>query len=87
MPEDRGWRDSWREYQRSLSLVMNWIVGMLAFSLGGHYLDRKRGGGYALTLVGMFLGLVYGGYETWKTVRGMQEQENRDGKRETGSKP
>ena len=72
--------------------MTNWVVGMLAFSLGGYYLDRKRGGGYALTLAGMFLGLVYVGYETWKTVRQMQQEERDDGerereKRETGAKP
>ena len=34
-----------------------------------HDADRKHGGGIFWTLVGMFLGLIYGAYEFWIVVR------------------
>lgn len=50
-------------------LGLQLAVGMAVFAGGGYWLDRKRGGGALFTLVGVGLGLFYGGYECWKVVR------------------
>ena len=55
--------------QPALGFAYQVITGMLLFTGLGWYLDRRRGGGYALTLGGMFLGLLYMAYETWKLIR------------------
>lgn len=52
-----------------MNLGLNFAVGMGLFSFGGYKLDQKRGDGNLFTLLGMFLGLIYGGYEVWKLVR------------------
>lgn len=52
-----------------LSLGLTLSVGMVVFTLIGQAIDKKRGGGSGFTLAGMFLGLIYGGYEIWKAVR------------------
>jgi hypothetical protein len=50
---------------------------MLVFALLGHFVDRRIGGNKdTFTLVGLFLGLFYGGYEVWKVVRALQRQED-----------
>ena len=53
----------------ALSLGTQLAAGIAIFSFLGHFFDKKRGGGYAFTLLGIFLGLFYGGYEVWKVVR------------------
>ena len=53
---------------RLVSLGTNVAVGMGMFILIGYYIDEKRGGQF-WTLTGVFLGLVYGGYEVWKAIR------------------
>ena len=60
----------------AVSLGLNMTAGMIMFSFIGHWIDEKRGGGYIATLIGMFLGLFYCGYEVWKIVRNTQGQEN-----------
>jgi len=45
--------------------------GMLLFGLGGHWLDRRYGTGRIWLIVGLFAGLFYGFYETWKAVRAL----------------
>ncbi|MCE9616678.1 MAG: AtpZ/AtpI family protein [Lentisphaerae bacterium] len=57
--------------QRSaaVNLGLNFAVGIALLTYVGHWLDARRGGGSGWTLTGMFLGLVYGAYETWKVVR------------------
>ena len=51
------------------ALGTNLVVGMGLFTFIGYYIDRKHGGGIFWTLVGMFLGLIYGAYEFWIVVR------------------
>lgn len=53
----------------AVNLGLNFAVGMGLFSYIGYRIDQKRGGGGIFTLAGMFLGLVYGGYEVWKLLR------------------
>lgn len=58
----------------ALSLGSQMLAGMLACSMLGYWIDRKRGGGSAFTLAGLFLGLFYCGYEVWKLVRQLNEE-------------
>lgn len=58
----------------AMSLGTNLAVGMAVFAAGGWWLDKKRGGGSAFTLLGIFLGLFYGAYEVWKTVRALEKK-------------
>ena len=51
---------------------LNFAVGMAIFSFVGYKIDQKRGDGSAFTLIGMFLGLIYGGYEVWKLTHPVQ---------------
>ena len=60
----------------AIALGTNLTAGMLFFSGIGYYVDHRRGDGQAWTLVGMFLGLLWCGYEVWKLVR-FQETKNR----------
>jgi hypothetical protein len=86
-PEERDSGTADRRFaRRAIALGTNLAVGMVAFSLGGYWLDARRGGGLLWTLVGMFLGLVYGGYEVWKVVRELERQDRgrQDTARRTG---
>ncbi len=58
-----------------LSLGIQLAVGMVVFAGLGYWIDKKRGGGNAFTLIGIFLGMFYGGYEVWKLIRVLQEQD------------
>ena len=58
---------------QALTLGTQLAVGMALFSWLGMYVDKRRGGGSAGTLVGIFLGLFYGAYEVWKLVRNLNE--------------
>jgi len=59
---------------QALSLGTNLAAGMVIFSFIGYWIDRKTGGGVFWTICGMFLGLVYGGYEVWKVIRALNEE-------------
>ena len=52
-----------------VSLGINLAVGMAVFAGLGYYIDQKRGDGQTFTLLGIFLGLFYIGYEIWKLTR------------------
>ena len=56
-------------YGRYFSIGLNLIAGMLICAGIGYYIDQKRPGGYFFTLIGIFLGLVYSGYELWKLIQ------------------
>lgn len=81
-------KDEWprqsRKYGRLVTLGLNLAVGMAVFSAGGWWIDQKRDGGIFFTVVGMFLGLFYCGYEVWKTVVWLEEEEkiNRKNRKE-----
>jgi len=68
----------------ALSFGTTFAAGMAVFTALGWWIDRKRGGGQAFTLAGIFAGLFYGGYELWKLVRAIQDEDARKtgGKRE-----
>jgi len=44
-------------------------AGMILFTLLGFYLDYKRGTGRCWTAAGAMMGLAYGAYEFWSTLR------------------
>ena len=46
----------------------SFAAGMLVFSLGGRWLDSKYDREPLFTLVGIGLGLLYGGWELWKLI-------------------
>jgi len=48
-----------------IQLALSWVI----FIGGGVWLDRRRGGGLAFTLLGLVLGLTFLGYEVWKIIR------------------
>ncbi len=52
-------------------------AGMVIFAYLGYLIDQKTTKGQAWTLVGIFLGLVYCGYEVWKLVRKEDEAEGK----------
>lgn len=61
----------------ALSLGTQLAAGMIFFAGVGFYVDRRRGGGIAFTLAGMFAGLGYGAYEVWKVVREINREAQR----------
>jgi F0F1-type ATP synthase assembly protein I len=63
---------------QAVGLGTNILAGVVLCSLAGYWMDRRQGGdGYGWTLGGVFLGLVYSGYEVWKTVAALNEEEAR----------
>lgn len=56
------------DLSRAATLGLTFAVGVAVFSFGGFLLDQRRGGGILFTLIGMFLGLAFGAYETWKVI-------------------
>ena len=69
------------------SLGFDIAAGVGLFTALGYWLDRRRGGGQRWTLIGLGLGVLYAGYEFWKAIRQIEEQErNRKaaGKRRPG---
>ena len=64
-----------------VSLGLNIATGIVVFSLGGFFLDKKYNSAPAWTMAGVLLGLVYAGYEVWKIVRPVEEEERRKRKK------
>lgn len=62
------------ELGQAVMLGTNFAVGMAVFSFLGYYVDQKRGGGIAFSLVGICLGLSYGAYEVWKVIKILNAQ-------------
>ncbi len=64
-----------REQSRYLSFGINLTAGFIFFTFFGHWVDSKIGKGQAWTLAGMFMGLFYCGYETWKLVKKLNKSD------------
>jgi len=62
MPEPDG-------HLEYISLGLNLAVGMGICVFIGYHIDQKFSGGQTWTLVGVGLGLFYGGYQIWKILR------------------
>ncbi len=59
----------------ALALGTNMSVGMIVCTLAGHYIDAKiNTPDPYFTLGGMFLGLVYCGWEVWKVIRKLEQK-------------
>ncbi|GEM_PF-1271055 len=56
------------DLSQAITLGLTFAVGVAVFSFGGFLLDQRRGGGILFTLIGIFLGLALGAYETWKVI-------------------
>ena len=64
-----------------LSLAYTMIGAVVVLTLGGVWLDRKRGGGFVFTITGMVIAVAYIVYELWKLNRmvyGEPDKENDD---------
>lgn len=79
-PKHRKQGPATKTYGPALALGTNMVAGMLGCSLIGIWLDRKFETGEIFTVIGLFLGLFYGGYEVWKVVQQLQasDQETQD---------
>ena len=65
----------------AVSLGLNMVAGMIVFTAIGYWVDQKLpGDSSAATLTGMFMGLIYCGYEVWKLIRNMNNQNGTDTK-------
>lgn len=56
----------------------SFAAGMALFAIAGHALDLKTGREPLYTLLGIFLGLVYGGWELWKLVTEVNRRAEED---------
>ncbi|MEE9368933.1 MAG: AtpZ/AtpI family protein [Pontiella sp.] len=68
---DQGDKEQLTEKRRSggaIGFGSSFAAGMAIFSLGGHWIDVKFEKEPVFTLVGIFMGFVYGGWELWKLV-------------------
>ena len=55
----------------------NMLGAFILFGGFGFYMDSKYETGYAFTLGGLLLAITVCGYEVWKLVRRMDEDERR----------
>ena len=74
MQDDARKKELFSFYGTALMLGLNMAVGVVVFTMAGHWVDQKRGGGKAFTLCGIFMGLFYGAYEVWKVVRQLSKK-------------
>jgi F0F1-type ATP synthase assembly protein I len=70
----------------AIALGTNLTSGMLFFSGIGYYMDHKRGGGVLWTLIGMFLGLAWCGYEVWKLISAQNRRDAKETARKESQK-
>lgn len=60
-----------------LAFGTNFAGGMALLCFIGYRMDQHYETGYAWTLTGAILGLIFGAYELWKVVRWIQAREAR----------
>lgn len=58
----------------------SFAAAMALFGLGGHWLDVRYGREPLFTLLGIFMGLLYGGWELWKLKSASNQQSDSDPK-------
>jgi len=63
--------------QSAMGLGYQLLAGMIFFVGGGYYLDSRRGGGHVFTLFGVGLAFIYGGYEVWKLVKSIGDEDKK----------
>lgn len=64
-----------RTLQSAIGLGYQFLAATLLFVGAGYYIDLKRGGGSAFTLIGVLLTFLYGGYEVWKLVKFLEKED------------
>jgi hypothetical protein len=70
MPENKSPQPRDQKSLYSMAATIWSIVGgMIGCSLLGYVIGRKMGDYLTGTLIGMFMGLAYCGYEIWKVIR------------------
>lgn len=57
------------------NLGFNMAAGVIVFACLGYWIGQKNGQGQFFTLLGIFLGLFYGGYQVWRVARRKEENE------------
>lgn len=57
-----------RRVNPAIGFGSSFAAGMLIFALGGRWLDGKYEKDNLFTLIGIGLGLLYGGWELWKMI-------------------
>ena len=76
------------DISQALTLGTTFAVGMAVFSFAGFKIDQRRGDGILFTLLGMFLGLAFGAYETWRVITFLNQQaQHRTRQPPPGTKP
>lgn len=66
-----------RKYGNLTSLGLQLAAGIIVFFLLGYFIDQKRGEDkVAFTIAGMILGFCYGGYEIWRLLKRINEDDN-----------
>ena len=53
----------------AMTLGITMVTGVSFFTYLGYLVDKRIGSGRTWTLVGIFLGLFYCGYEVWRLIR------------------
>ena len=71
--------------KNAIALGANFAAGMGIFCFLGYKVGKKTGHQTLCTMLGLFLGLGYGFYETWKVLRNL-EKEGKNGNQGSGSK-
>ena len=56
----------------ALGLGYTMRAAMIVFAGLGYWADKKSGGGYRWTLIGLLAGFFFGLYEAWKIAMGPQ---------------
>ena len=65
--------------QSAIGLGYQFIAAILFFVGIGYFFDSKLDGGYLFTLIGVALAFLYGGYEVWKLVKVLEEEDSKTG--------
>ncbi len=58
-----------KEGLHATSLGITMAVGVGFFTYAGYWIGKKTGNEELWTLVGIFVGLFYCGYEVWRLIR------------------
>ena len=70
---DKEQRAENRRAGAAIGFGTSFAAGMAIFGLGGHWLDVKYDREPLFTLLGLFMGLLYGGWELWKRITASNE--------------
>lgn len=80
--EERKELERQRRLSPAIGFGSSFAAGMLVFSLGGRWLDSKYEREPLFTLIGIGLGLLYGGWELWKLIAISNQQSKNTGSEE-----